>query len=286
MTCYNVPMEKRGIIALDIDGTITDEHHLIPDAVAQYLHDLSHQWVIFLITGRSLIFAESSITKLNFPFTLAVQNGADIFRMPAKDLLMRHYIARPTLQKIETRLQTEPDDFIIYSGFEKGDICYWRPEKVSPKLKRHFEKLQRYSSADWIEVGSYEEIEQKAFPLIKYFGPPAELEKIAADLQVTKGINAPVIRDPMDPSLSMVLITDEEANKGQALEKMKLYDGLDLPIIAAGDDQNDLPMLEKATVRIVIETAPHAMHHYADILAKPSKDFGILEALPEAIKRL
>ena len=70
----------KGTIALDIDGTITRDDHLIPDEVVFYLESLfNERWQIILVTGRTLSFALSSIQKLQFPYLLGLQNGADLF---------------------------------------------------------------------------------------------------------------------------------------------------------------------------------------------------------------
>ncbi|MCB1117940.1 MAG: HAD family phosphatase, partial [Chlamydiia bacterium] len=71
--------KKQGLIALDIDGTLTDGSRLIPDQVVNYLHGLHDSgWQIALITGRMYSFAKRAIANMNFPYYLGIQNGADI----------------------------------------------------------------------------------------------------------------------------------------------------------------------------------------------------------------
>ena len=281
-----LPMKKRAALALDIDGTITDERHLIPDEVAHYLKELSQHFEIFLITGRSFTFAESSITKLEFPYTLAVQHGADILSMPDKKLLHRHYISAAMLSRLDTFFEREPEDYIIYAGYDRGDFCYYRPHMMSESLRAHCRILERFSPTEWVSTRSYKTLDQGEFPLLKYFGKAEAMHHLQAKMGKIDELHTCVIRDPLDTTLSLLLMTDKEADKGHALKRILNHHNLDLPVIAAGDDNNDRPMLEQADIAIVVETAPQALHHVGDILAKPSKDLGIIPALEEAIKRL
>ena len=57
-------------------------------------------------------------------------------------------------------------------------------------------------------------------------------------------------------------------------------------MIAAGDDLNDISMLDRANIKIVMYSAPLEMHDLADIIAKPSYQYGIIEALQKALSEL
>ncbi len=275
-------MKKRGVLALDIDGTLTGESHHIPDGVAHYLKDLSVNWEIFLITGRSFTFAETTITKLEFPFYLAVQNGADILTMHDKKLILRNYIDRETLLNIDALLSDEAEDFLLYSGFELGDFCYYRPKRFSEELLKHFEELKRFSPTDWHEVETLEIDEQQSFPLIKYFAKESESYRIEELISRMDHLSVSVIRDPLNPAYHMAMITHADANKGTSLKKLLSHANMHGPVIVAGDDNNDLPMLELADCKIVMETAPSHMLRHADIVAKASTEMGIISALQKA----
>ena len=43
--------EHRGWLALDIDGTLTDQTHIVPEEVVNYLKELHAKgWEVFIIT--------------------------------------------------------------------------------------------------------------------------------------------------------------------------------------------------------------------------------------------
>ena len=273
---------KQGVIALDIDGTITDERHMIADEVAIYLSKLSEQWHIFLITGRTFSFAERSLRKLAFPYTIGFQNGADILHMPEKRLLRRSYIDTKTLCEIEAIIVDEPEDMLVYSGYERGDFCYYRPEKLSKKLLNHVETLARLCSEPWVSYKQLPIEGQDSFPLVKYMSDFETTERVSAHINALEGVQSFSIRDPFIADIQLALITHKEANKGSALQWILDHQKIKLPVIAAGDDNNDQPMLDLADTRIVIETAPTPMQRSADIVAKR---YGIIEALEEAIRK-
>ncbi len=277
-----VRMKKRGVLALDIDGTLSGSDHHIPDGVAHFLKDLSVNWEIFLITGRSFTFAETTIHKLQFPFYLAVQNGADILTMHDKTQIMRSYIDAKTLTELDALLKDEPEDFLLYSGFDLGDYCYYRPKRFSDAFLKHFEELKRFSPTDWHEIETLKIEEQQDFPLVKYFGKERDAFRIQDKIAQFENLTVSVIRDPLEPDYYMAMITHKNANKGTSLKKLLEYGNMSGPVIAAGDDNNDIPMLELADCKIVMGTAPAHMLRNADIVAAASTEMGIIDALQQA----
>jgi HAD superfamily hydrolase (TIGR01484 family) len=275
----------RGWIALDIDGTITDATHRIPPAVAHFLETLFEQgWELIFITGRTFSFADMALHVFTFPFYLALQNGADILHMPSKRLVARNYLNSADIQEIEKACQGILEDFIIYTGYEHGDFCYYRPKNFSNAMLVHLRKIMPLSSEPWKEVGHFDFDASDQFPLIKCLGAKGEMERVQLRLQEHPSVVSTLIRDPLDKDrIYLNLITHREATKGNALMRSMREAKLDGYVIAAGDDLNDISMLEVADCKIVMENAPLEMHKRADILAQSGQKQGIIEALQEAI---
>src|SRR3990167_9606246 len=83
------------VLASDIDKTLTDESKHVPDDVISYLAELHKQdWEIVLVTGRTFSYAMMSLEKINFPYYLAVQNGAEVLKMPEKTILFRNFLPK------------------------------------------------------------------------------------------------------------------------------------------------------------------------------------------------
>ena len=100
------------------------------------------------------------------------------------------------------------------------------------------------------------------------------------------GIKTSVIHDPISRELYLILITHQDADKGISLNKIVKSQKLPHPLITAGDDNNDIPLLKEGDIRIAMENSPLALQNIADIIAKPSNERGIIKAIDEAIDRI
>lgn len=272
--------KEKGIIALDIDGTTADRSSPIPQETALYLKELAEKgWLIFFITGRTYTFANRGFKHLDFPFALAVQNGADIIEYPSKKLIYQNYIAKDLIDRIEPFYDSADFHYIIYSGFQRGDFCYYNRARFSEKWQNYLEALMGVSETPWIDIRSKNQI-QDQIPLIKCFGDYGLLFRIASSLT---NVNASIIKDTIDPDICILLITSSDANKGIALEHVAEIEHNKGPFIVCGDDRNDIPMLKRGDYRIVIEGAPEEVLSYADSIALPPQQLGVMHALKKVI---
>jgi len=274
-------MTKKGLIALDIDGTLTHRLDWISDKVVHRLESLVQEgWDIALLTGRMFSFAWKILQYFKFPYLLAVQNGADIVEMPHKTVVKRNYLPSEILPKIEEAYHGQKEDFVIYAGMDLGDFCYFRQKRFSQKAREYLAILESHG-APWQE-SDFVFDEKQAFPLIKCFGENEGMTKLNQKLKQIPQIEVSLNHDPVEPSYYLNLITHPKANKGEALNTFRmLYQ--DYFVIAAGDDQNDQKMLKRADISIAMDRGPETIE--GDILAKPARDLGILEALEKAINK-
>jgi HAD superfamily hydrolase (TIGR01484 family) len=277
----------RGWIALDIDGTITDASHRVPAPVSQFLHTLQERgWELIFITGRTFSFAHMALHVFTFPYYLALQNGADILHMPSKRLVARNYLNSKVLSEIEKAYTGISEDVIVYTGFEHGDFCYYRPKKFSRAMLDHLHKIMPLSLEPWKEVDHFDFDPSDQFPLIKGLGARAEMERLCSRLEQHPSLISTLIRDPLDSDrIYLNLITHPEATKGKALKRAMREAKQRGYIIAAGDDLNDISMLDAADCKIVMGNAPLQMHSLAHIVAEPAQKHGIIDALKEAVRR-
>lgn len=276
--------EHKGWIALDIDGTITDQLHHVPPEVCLYLKSLHKEgWQLIFITGRTFSFGFSVLQVLDFPFFLAVQNGADILLMPEQRLVSRSYLPGDMISSLEKIYTDQEEDFIIYAGYQHGDFCYYRPSRFSSELMVHLEKIKALSPEPWRAVDTFDFAQNEAFPLIKCLGTETLMRRVNASLKEIEGITASLIRDPLTEGVFLNLVTDRQADKGKALERAIAQFGKRGKVIAAGDDRNDISMLEAADFSIVMQSAPAEMLEAADLIGKPATEMGIIGALKEAI---
>lgn len=276
----------QGILALDIDGTLVHDLEGIPYPIVRYLTHLSQAgWRVMFLTGRTFTFAYHVLKELPFPYVLSVQNGAVTLDMPKKAILNRYYLDRSILPVVEKIFIEEGTGPIIYGGFEVDDLCYYRKELLSADMNAYLKIRQGTFLEVWEELQDYSEMPVEQFPSLKCFGSERVARRVSEKLKQLLDVEVSVISDPFDPCCFLAQATNPQANKGKALQGYRDSFNRAVPVIAAGDDYNDISMLQVADTKIVMEGAPEVLLGMADILAPPSKATGILPALKRAVHR-
>lgn len=275
----------KGLIALDIDGTITVEHHTLPAAVVQYMSTLVKSgWGLVFITGRTFGWGYEVLKSLPFQYYFAVQNGAIILEMPSRRVVARRYLDRSVIPKMNEVCRDEPSDFVVYAGFEHDDICYFRPKRFSSELSSYLERRVNTLKEKWCPVETFEEMPIDAFASVKCFGSHSSALRLVEKIEQQVGLHVPLIRDPFDESYFVAQATHPEISKGRALQDLMGITGHLGAVIAAGDDRNDRSMLDVAHIKVVMETAPEEILQLADIVAPTAAEEGIIKGLEDALK--
>lgn len=272
----------KGLIALDIDGTVTTTAHDLDPEVIDYFQSLHRQgWKFLFVTGRTFHWGYTVLQGLPFPFTFAVQNGAFLIEMPSRKILVKELLKADRLPLMEEICRGEPSDYTLFSGYANQDKCYWRPERFAPDLRGYLERRIEYTKEPWIAVDHFD-VEE--FAAIKCFGKIESGTRIAHKIELHLGLHAPLIRDPFDPEMYVIQATHPDAHKGTPVALCKKLFDLTGPVIGAGDDLNDIPLLKTADIAVAMRTAPEQLFQYADIIAPPAAEKGIISGIREAIQ--
>lgn len=279
-------VNMKGIIALDIDGTLTGPDHLIAPEVIEYLESLhEQQWRFIFISGRPYNWGAVSLQQLTFPYFLAVYNGAYIISMPDGQIAERHLLNRSVLLQMEKIAEKFATGLVVYGGLEHGENIYFTASRFDEKTLNFFEQRSKISQEIWIPVASVGEIPLENFTSAKYFVGQNLGEKIAEILESELGLYAPLISDPVDSSFLILQATHQEANKGDALENFSSICGWSGMRIAAGNDINDYPMFQKAQITVAMQDSPLTLRELATVIAPPVEDLGLITGLKMAIAK-
>ncbi|MCX6991501.1 MAG: HAD family hydrolase [Chlamydiae bacterium] len=279
-------MEKvKAWICLDIDGTTTSDPHSIPQQVLEYFTSLYEKGYRFVfITGRTFAFANATLSKIPFPFLFSVQNGADLLQMPEKIPLQQHYLPASVIERLDEIYEGREEDYIIYSGWQAGDFCYYRPARFSEWMTSYLEMMMTLVEEPWQALHSFGPLRDKSFPLIKCLGTKEHMKEVEKYLHQIPEINVTCIKDPLSKEgYYLNLITDKNASKGNALNYIRTLAEPGALFIGAGDDRNDISLLESADIAIAMQNAPDDLIKLADIIAPPASEMGIIKALGAAI---
>ncbi len=270
----------KGWIALDIDGTITQDKYSIPIEVINFLHDCQKDgWKIAFATGRAFIFAQPALEKIPFPFFVMPQNGSVAIRMPTQEIVFKSYMSQNVLADLEEIFEGKHSHYLVYSGIENGDRCYYQPERFSKSDLLYIEEVQKREKEEWVSGLIHFD-----FPLIKCFGKLDAMKKVEKKL-LSKGIfEVTLIRDPFHNSYYLLLVTNKNTTKGKCLLELLVREGRGKIVIAAGDDVNDIELLKAADVRIAMPHAPEELRKIADFIAPPINEMGIIQALKICVR--
>ena len=281
--CENIFM--KGWIGLDIDGTITTDKYSVPQSVVDFLHATHLEgWQIALATGRAFSFAKKALKNFNFPYFILPQNGSCAISQPDETVLFTSYMDGSILDSLESLFTKSDTDFIVYTGVENQDRCFYRKDRFSLEILSYLEDVQARDKEPWQEVKSFSSANPIA--LIKAFGRHDKLKKIAMHLNKNKIANACLIKDPFHPTYFILLVTDVLASKGSALQKLILQSASCGAIVVAGDDENDLSLFKVADIKIAMPHAPEDLRKAADFVAPPVQEMGIIKALNIVIKNI
>lgn len=273
----------KGIIALDIDGTITTNNHHLEPEVARFLKSLALQeWLLVFITGRAFSWGYEVLEGLDFPYYFAVHNGATIFQMPSRKIMSRQLIQNSYLPLVDLVFLDRLNDYAIYTEGGERSVCYYRPERFSPQLLAYLKRRYETLNEKWIPLETFETLPFLEFSALKYFGPAEEAEMVAKRLEALN-LQAPIIKDPFDSEVFIIQATHANVTKGGALEYLKTHLSSNAIVIAAGDDNNDATMLAKADIRVVMATAPKQLLQEAHVIAPSAQERGIIRGLTQAI---
>ena len=273
----------KGTIALDIDGTLTDGPHLSSNVIAYLKSLVDSGWRLVFITGRTFKSGYETLKGLPFTYYFAVQNGAIILEMPNKRILSKKYLDRSIFYEMDLICKDEASDFVVYSGFENNDQCYYRPQNFAPELLGYLNRRIESYREIWHPLVSYDDMSLEVFPSVKCFGLYSSAKILSGRIEKRLGLHVPMIRDPYGTDYYVVQATHPKISKGLALQEV-----IDLTkergkVIAAGDDYNDESMLAAADIRIVMATAPIDLQEKADIIAAAASEEGIIKGLEAAI---
>lgn len=276
----------KGWIALDIDGTITLDKYSVPEQVVAYLRKLYQEgWRIAIATGRPFQFASLALSSFDFPYILLCQNGSVAIEMPFQKILFKRYLTWDAIGLIEQAYEEIDSDFIVYMGVDQEDLCYFRPQRFPSDEWAAIEAWQKRQKEKWQGVARFTPELIPSFPLAKCFGRFEQMEKVSRRLKQLPCFQVALMKNPFDPASSIVLITDANASKGLSLQEIFKGLGRGPLVISAGDDENDMSLLEVADIKIAMSHAPEVLQKFSDIVAPPTSEMGIIHALRIAIEQ-
>lgn len=260
-------MKPFRLIALDVDGTLITDDHVLTEPTKQILQQLYAEGIqILLCTGRGPVSALPVLKELQIESVLITHNGA--LTLHSKDHTILHQFSYP-VSSIETLLSYCREKHI---HFDVNTAFEMYTEQMPPNA---LEMYRKYFADPIVKQNAVEDVEG----IVKFtaFGTKQEmdaLEQKVDGLIAGKGLRA--IRSGDD----FVDIMHVEATKGTALAKYcEMHQIKPEEVIAFGNYFNDIEMLRFSGLGIAMANSPQEVKEAADEVTLSNNDNGVAVSL-------
>ncbi len=242
------------MIFSDMDGTLLKSVSEISQKNADKIKEATSKGVAFVLcTGRGVYGVEKFLAQLGLVEKegyVICQNGAAVYDLSTMNLLLRHNFSAETLRP-------------VVECARKMDIEIYLYDDRTFLAEAETEETRRYCRV----MGADMRILPDGLSYDGYF-TKCLLSAPFAKLQALRQEVAPLVADSLDMFYSSDVYLEfvkKGVNKGRALQETATKAGVPLSeVIAIGDSDNDLPMIQAAGLGIAVANAKDHIKEKAD----------------------
>ena len=267
----------RGIIALDLDGTLLNSRKQLSSRNLYALEAAAEDgWEIVPATGRFYKGMPDFIRELPFVNYAITINGAEVVDLRRKRLVYEAEMPVKQAVKIMEWLDDYP---VIYDCYMEshGWISQSHKDQVDTIVRDpHVRDMNHNLRTPVPDLKEFLLAEGKGVQKIQFFSADDMarirmldiMPRIFADVAVTTALD------------QNVEIKQIHANKGEALMALAAYLGVDMKdTIAIGDGTNDLPMIHAAGVGIGMANGSQRVKEECDWATQTNDKDGVAMAI-------
>jgi HAD superfamily hydrolase (TIGR01484 family) len=276
---------KTALLALDIDGTVSDTFEKISFELAGYLTSLQKEgWVLLFPTGRCLRWAIPVLEGRLSSYFIAPQNGAFIVSLPENDVLYRTSLDIASIKALYSALRPFDVSFALYTGPDEDERVYYCKNHFSHHEIGYLLSRAARIQEQWHEVEDFSSLPETISSIrIFVFDKNSEF-RIQDMIRRDFHFSCPIMKDSVSSNFRIIQVTREEASKAMSVKILRQKLSISGPTIAAGDDLNDIELLEEADIAIAMSSAPEELKKRAKFIAPSPKE--LLFTVQQAIESL
>jgi hypothetical protein len=275
------------LIALDIDGTLTDPNYQISARNIAALRAAHQAGVeIVLATGRRHDYAMPIAHELGFPLYLISSNGALIRSSVGETFFTDKLPASTALELIQYMSEFRGSTVLTFdrpTNVEGNDsLVLESADELNKSIARWMELNRPY-----IKFVSPLEAALTEDPLqAMYCGRVAFMDGVQQRLSQAGFLDKiTVMKTQYDHrDLCILDILNRECSKGHALKRWAAQQGINREqVMAIGDNYNDLEMLEFAGLAVVMGNASKEMKQSGWKVTASNAESGVAQAVEEIL---
>ncbi len=254
------------LIVLDLDGTALNSSNFLPNNLKEMLIDLEKMGTsrVTLASGRSISSMKLLASDLGLTAPLVTLNGGVIIDPVTKEIYNEKNLTIEIYKESLHILKILNIDFVVFTSF---GVYADKPSEITDILIKYTENEIKWTK-DFTSIKN----PVKILFIPKSKESNAEIKKQTSFLEI----------DIIESGFSFTEIVPKGVNKGSALQIVaKMLEMDTKEIIAFGDNENDIEMLQLAGIGVAMGNAPEHVKAKADIIADTNDNDGLYKILEE-----
>ena len=255
---------KPKLIVLDLDGTALNSINLIPENLKGILIHLINNGTcrVVLASGRSISSMKTLASDLGLTAPLVTLNGGVIIDPVTKEIYNEKNLPIKTYKESLHILKMLNIDFVVFTSF---GVYADKPSEITDILIKYTENEIKWTN-DFTSIKN----PVKILFIPKSKESNAEIKKQTSFLEI----------DIIESGFSFTEIVPKGVNKGSALRIVANMLDIDTKeIIAFGDNENDIEMLQFAGTGVAMGNAPDHVKQEADVVTDTNDNDGVYSLL-------
>ena len=240
------------LIAMDIDGTLLDSRHELPEANREAISEAAARGIeIMLVTGRRFDFARPIAEHLPCELTLVVNNGA-LIKSKSGETHLRHLLPRALAREVlGATAHFRSGAAVVFDRIREAQLVFERIDWNDPVSGGYYERNRAFI-AECVPL----ENSLTDDPIqVMFVGSVARMRAAHSTLKSMKRVSdfSLALTEYEARDLSILDVIQRGCSKGAALAEWARRRGIRREeIMAIGDNWNDRDMLEFAGLPILM----------------------------------
>lgn len=260
---------KYKLIALDVDGTLLDDNHMLSEQNRETIAEVSRRGgQIVLCTGRGLRSAAPLMEELGLGGYLIGHNGAATMRMADGEVVHQYGMDARGLDPYIDYCREHGIHFDVNTAF---NMYVDNVKHLTDEAHHMYEHFKMIPAA----LPAWEEFRD---PIVKFTIFSAEIETLEKTLSEWMTWTQPF--NLLRSGDFFADMMHKEASKGSALQQLAQRLGVEREeVLSIGNYFNDVSMLVYAGMGIAMENSPVEVKAAADALTGTNNENGVHQAL-------
>lgn len=259
-------MNKYKLIAIDIDGTLVNEKKIISPITKESILKAHEKGVqIVIATGRSYPAAAQFYNQFNFNIPLILYNGSCVRNSKSDDIILNKTFNTTLAKTI----------FGIINK-HKGVCCLWKNNELYFNFSGEYAQMyEKITSIKPTIIENVDEFDVSDIYKFIWFDMPENFANIKSNILANiNGINY------FTSQKYMLEIVPMGVSKGDSLKFLTDSFGIKREeVIAIGDDENDISMIEFAGLGVAMANAKEIVKTYADYITDSNEKNGVAKVI-------